>query len=617
MAVVCARGRLSVALVLLALAVALALATPVSAAPTPTPAPVPASPAATARATTPGPTPPPPTPATATATATATPAPTRAPTVAPTATRAAPSPSATGASPVATPATASASASQSSAPTPAAAAAPPGDTEVDASVDATVDAGAADDAEADPRSSPEYWSAFVPTDVAAHLAMIHRAAAESRCGLPWQVLAAIARVESDFGRNMNTSSAGAIGYGQFLPSSWDAFGGQGNAYDYRDALPAIARYLCSAGAAHDLRGALFAYNHADWYVDMVLAFAVRYDHMAPDAPVPQVLDAAVSPETGPPLRYAAGRDTGAEPRWRTLGAGTLWLGVPFHPRVPVAGPRAASQAAAAMAMVAASFGAADPDAVAAVSDVAADDPSGDLMDIANVGWGNGLLPMDLFGAPYTYRQWTLQEVRDHVAHGHPVVTLVDSRAMPGEDPLYSDLDHYIVIVGLTPDGFIYNDGTFSTFLGYGLEVSSAQLEAAWQNASIPRLAVAFMARPAPAVAVEESTRLARAGRGGPVMDAASPTPLPKPKPTALLFAPAPAPAPELAPAPAFVPEPPPDNPSPAAPLLEDQVEPSNPLAGLPARLTVFVGGFWLLLFGASLAAALRRATATLARRRTS
>jgi len=609
MVVVCARGRLSVALVLLALA--LTLATPASAAPVPTPIPVPASPAATARATAPGPTPPTPTPATAT------PAPTRAPTVAPTATRAAPSPTATVASPVATPATVSAS--QSSAPTPSAAAAPPGDTGVDTTVDAGVDAGAAADAAADPRSSPEYWSAFVPTDVAAHLAMIHRAAAESRCGLPWQVLAAIARVESDFGRNMNTSSAGAIGYGQFLPSSWDAFGGQGNAYDYRDALPAIARYLCSAGAAHDLRGALFAYNHADWYVDMVLAFAVRYDHMAPDAPVPQVLDAAVSPETGPPLRYAAGRDTGAEPRWRTLGAGTLWLGVPFHPRVPVGGPRAASQAAAAMAMVAASFGAADPDAVAAVSEVAADDPSGDLMGIANVGWGNGLLPMDLFGAPYTYRQWTLQEVRDHVAHGHPVVTLVDSRAMPGEDPLYSDLDHYIVIVGLTPDGFIYNDGTFSTSLGYGLEVSSAQLEAAWQNASIPRLAVAFMARPAPAVAVEESTRPARAGRVGPVIDAAAPTPLPKP--TALTSAPAPAPAPgpapELAPAPAFVPEPLPDNPSPAAPLLEDQVEPSNPLAGLPARLVVFLGGFWLLLFGASLAAALRRATATLARRRTS
>ena len=42
------------------------------------------------------------------------------------------------------------------------------------------------------------------------------------CGVPWQVIAAIAKVESNFGSNMATSSAGAIGYGQFLPSSWAA-----------------------------------------------------------------------------------------------------------------------------------------------------------------------------------------------------------------------------------------------------------------------------------------------------------------------------------------------------------------------------------------------------------
>jgi len=86
------------------------------------------------------------------------------------------------------------------------------------------------------------------------------------CGLPWQILAAVAKVESDFGRNMATSSAGAVGYGQFLPSSWTAFGSDGNAYDYRDALPAIAQYLCHAGLEPDPRAPLFPHNHADWYV---------------------------------------------------------------------------------------------------------------------------------------------------------------------------------------------------------------------------------------------------------------------------------------------------------------------------------------------------------------
>src|SRR5581483_7899106 len=110
-----------------------------------------------------------------------------------------------------------------------------------------------------------------------------RAAAAS-CGLPWEVLAAVARVESEFGRNMRTSSAGAIGYGQFLPSTWASYGAGGNPYDYRDALPAMARYLCANGGAQDLRRALFAYNHADWYVDQVLSLAAQYRAPAPTAP---------------------------------------------------------------------------------------------------------------------------------------------------------------------------------------------------------------------------------------------------------------------------------------------------------------------------------------------
>jgi hypothetical protein len=124
----------------------------------------------------------------------------------------------------------------------------------------------------------------------AHLAVMQRAAAE--CGLPWQVLAAVAKVESDFGRNMATSSAGAIGYGQFLPSSWAAFGRGGNPYDYRDAIPAMARYLCAHGGARDLRRALFAYNRAEWYVNDVLAIAVRYGYLSPGAPTNQIIDLA-------------------------------------------------------------------------------------------------------------------------------------------------------------------------------------------------------------------------------------------------------------------------------------------------------------------------------------
>jgi cell wall-associated NlpC family hydrolase len=105
--------------------------------------------------------------------------------------------------------------------------------------------------------------------------------AAAACGLPWEVLAAVAKVESEFGRNMRTSSAGAIGYGQFLPSSWAAYGAGGDPYDYRDALPAMARYLCAHGGGQNPRGALFAYNRADWYVDLVLGTAAQYREPAP------------------------------------------------------------------------------------------------------------------------------------------------------------------------------------------------------------------------------------------------------------------------------------------------------------------------------------------------
>jgi len=127
----------------------------------------------------------------------------------------------------------------------------------------------------------------IPPD---QLAVMQTAAAV--CGLPWQVLAAVAKVESDFGRNMATSSTGAIGYGQLLPSSWAAYGDGGDPYDYREAIPAMARYLCDHGGPQDLRQALRAYGQADWYVEQVLAVAVRYGYLMPGAPSSRVVDLA-------------------------------------------------------------------------------------------------------------------------------------------------------------------------------------------------------------------------------------------------------------------------------------------------------------------------------------
>ena len=95
-------------------------------------------------------------------------------------------------------------------------------------------------------------------------------------GVRWEILAAINDIETDYGRNLRVSSAGAVGWMQFMPSTWQLYGVDGNRdgrrdpYNPVDAIFSAARYLRAAGAERDLRAAIFAYNHADWYVDDVL-----------------------------------------------------------------------------------------------------------------------------------------------------------------------------------------------------------------------------------------------------------------------------------------------------------------------------------------------------------
>jgi len=110
----------------------------------------------------------------------------------------------------------------------------------------------------------------------AYLALYQEAAVAY--GLPWQLLAGIGRVESDHGRNPNAyhpNEAGAQGPMQFIPSSWARYGSAGGSLhpdinNPRDAIFAAGAYLRVAGAPANIPRAIFAYNHAWWYVDMVV-----------------------------------------------------------------------------------------------------------------------------------------------------------------------------------------------------------------------------------------------------------------------------------------------------------------------------------------------------------
>jgi soluble lytic murein transglycosylase-like protein len=98
----------------------------------------------------------------------------------------------------------------------------------------------------------------------------------------WYVLAAVGQVESNHGENIGPSKAGAMGPMQFLPSTWQQYGvdgnkdGEANIMDPEDAIPSAASYLQASGAPEDWYKALYTYNRAGWYVRKVLGIAEVY-----------------------------------------------------------------------------------------------------------------------------------------------------------------------------------------------------------------------------------------------------------------------------------------------------------------------------------------------------
>ncbi|HXS33128.1 MAG TPA: lytic transglycosylase domain-containing protein [Solirubrobacterales bacterium] len=100
------------------------------------------------------------------------------------------------------------------------------------------------------------------------------------------ILAGINWEETGFGTNLGVSSAEAEGWMQFLPSSWEAFGVDGNGdgvkdpYNPWDAIFAAARLLRYGGAPENWHDAIYGYNHAEWYVADVLADAEKWAAIA-------------------------------------------------------------------------------------------------------------------------------------------------------------------------------------------------------------------------------------------------------------------------------------------------------------------------------------------------
>ncbi|GAA3838494.1 NlpC/P60 family protein [Streptomyces coacervatus] len=142
-------------------------------------------------------------------------------------------------------------------------------------------------------------SAYAAADIPADYLLLYRQAATTCPGLDWSVPAAIGKVETDHGRSTlpgvhnGTNYAGARGPMQFLGSTFAQViakhplprfaSHMPSPYDPRDSIYAAVALLCDAGARnkHDLQHAIFAYNHANWYVAKVLAVAQSYRRSSP------------------------------------------------------------------------------------------------------------------------------------------------------------------------------------------------------------------------------------------------------------------------------------------------------------------------------------------------
>jgi hypothetical protein len=96
------------------------------------------------------------------------------------------------------------------------------------------------------------------------------------------ILAGINAIETGFGQNLGPSYAGAEGWMQFMPETWAMYGVDANGDGVKDpnnpedAIHAAARYLSAAGMPENTWDAIWAYNHADWYVEDVLEHAGCY-----------------------------------------------------------------------------------------------------------------------------------------------------------------------------------------------------------------------------------------------------------------------------------------------------------------------------------------------------
>jgi hypothetical protein len=201
----------------------------------------------------------------------------------------------------------------------------------------------------------------------------------------------------------------------------------------------------------------------------------------------------------PPIRYAGVPTSSAEAKW--LDASTLWLGVPHRTQLDNSLYAQSNCGPASLGMILSAYGLSDYPIAGLRGEVNRIQGNFDpnegtsLPALAAVGQRAGLYPMGLYGPAGGFKRWTVDDLREHLKAGRPIITLARYADLPGNSYFAGDINHYIVLSGLEGDNFIYNDAAYVQGRGRGLMIAPDVLQRAWADSNIPSHAVAFALNP--------------------------------------------------------------------------------------------------------------------------
>jgi hypothetical protein len=262
----------------------------------------------------------------------------------------------------------------------------------------------------------------------------------------------------------------------------------------------------------------------------------------PTGPTPSQREQALAAE-----RALVALATGGQARTGSYGRGSnIFLDLPFRTQQDNTVYAPTNAGPASMAMVLGGYGTdvAVSDLRALVNGLDGNYSPGAtprIETMARVAERGGLNVMDLYRGA-RFNEWTVEQVREMIRRGYPVMTLVQGAVLPGGTPPGVARERFITIIGIDGDEIIYHDPAYpDEGQGASRRIPPRILEQGWLAASTPRLAAGFSLGPEgrgmldsargevpPGTAVAQGSPTPNLSATVPVIATLEPTPTPPP-----------------------------------------------------------------------------------------